>query len=170
MRSLEEATAGLRPQQLQAIETAIDNADGFDHVDDLAFVSQLLVELMDWHQQTPVGWAVVTAHKALLKMAQNEGVVPRPPRVVHERRSKWDELAAESARYRSNAAALDQALVKERRAHDVETHALRLEISKLRNELEVRNALRPQTFHSFKFLPAPPSRWSRIIRWMRGRS
>ena len=131
MTSLEEATGRLRAKQREAISNAADNADGMEHVDDLAFVSQLLIELMDVYQQTPVGWAVVTAHKALLKMAQNEGVIPRPPRVARTFRSKWDEMDAERCRFRDNAKALDQALVTERRRHDQEVYELRLEISKL---------------------------------------
>ncbi|HKQ65987.1 MAG TPA: hypothetical protein VJZ73_13315 [Methylomirabilota bacterium] len=144
MRTLAEALNALRPAQREAIARAISNADGAEYVDDVAFVAQLLVELMDLHEQTPVEWCIVTAHKALLKIAQNEGIIPAEPRVKHERRaSKFDEMAKEMDIQRGNAQAMNQALVTERRAHDREVYELRQEIQGLNQELAALRSPRP---------------------------
>lgn len=133
MKTLEQATGHLRPDQLVAIDMVCKAAQGMEHVDELAFVSQLLVELMSEHEQTPVGWAIVTAHKALLKMAANERIITEAPRVRHPRRR--ESVATQLATAQSNAAALDHALVELRRNTDREVFALRVETQGLREEL-----------------------------------
>lgn len=136
MRTLADAIAALRPAQREAILQAVHAADGADHVDDLAFVAQLLVDLMDLHEQTPVGWCIVTAHKALLKMAQNEGLLPAPPRVRNQPRpSRFDQMAADLDNSQAANRALTDELIKERRHHDSEVYDLRQEIQDLRDAI-----------------------------------
>ena len=137
MRTIEQATGQLRPDQRAAIAAVCDAADGHEHVDDLAFVSAILVALMCEHEQTPTGWAIVTAHKALLKMAANEGIIDHPPRVKHERvRRRLDELLLEC---QVNCQALNEECCNLRRLNDNEVSGLRVEIKQLREELARRD-------------------------------
>jgi len=161
MTKLEEARRRLRQTQRQAIEAAVNYCDGEEYIDEIAFLDVLLVELMSMHEQTPVGWCVVTAHRALLKMAENEGILePARPRQKHERRSKYDEMAAELGLARSNAKALDQALIELRRQHDHEVYALREECQQLRAELGLARRPRGQLRAGCVV---------RFWRWLRGR-
>jgi hypothetical protein len=95
MKTLAEATGQLHPAQAQAIDMCEQVAQaGAEHIDDLAFVSHLMVTLIDAHDDGPIGWCLVAAHRALLDKAADEGLVPtmsteattanerpRPPRI-----------------------------------------------------------------------------------------
>lgn len=133
MKTIAEATRELSVEQHALIDLIADATQGPEHVHDLAFVSELLTQLMAAHEQTSVGWAIVTAHKALLKMAQNEGVIDAAPRISHPPRREL--LESRLATAQSNARALDGALIELRRQSDAEVYGLRLESQTLRKDI-----------------------------------
>lgn len=78
MTDLKRAIGNLRPSQRRAIELALAVADGETHLEEIAFVAEMLERLIDLHEDTPVGWALVTARKALLSAAERERIIPGP--------------------------------------------------------------------------------------------
>lgn len=135
-RSLAEATRTLSQERKDLIHRFVLSAteEGDEYVDELAFISDLLVQLMDEHEQSPVGWAVVTAHKALIKMAANEGIIDAETRVKHPKIAPPVEYTMEHQRMRADA--LDEALVTLRRTSDKEVYDLRLENQDLRGDIQ----------------------------------
>ncbi len=172
MKTLDEAIKTLRAKQIEAIAHAVDNADGPEHIDDLAFVSLLLTDLIELHQDTPVGWSIVTAHRALIKMAQNEWVIGRQPRQLHHARQPSGSMV-----WKERCENLQQALDSKRQEYDREVYALRLEISELNQAFDAMSTGRrigpgppPTRIPGPGVLPVhrAPGAWSRIIRWLRG--
>jgi hypothetical protein len=133
-KTIDEATRELSPQHRRIIEMVSMVPDGPSHAHDLAFTSELLINLMAAFEQTPTCWAIVTAHKALIKMAANEGIIDEPPRVRHPRVKRPVELTFEHQKMRADA--LDKALVELRRRTDTEVFALRVENQGLRVDIE----------------------------------
>jgi hypothetical protein len=78
--TLPESMMRLSGPRRLAIRLAIDVArSGTEELDDLAFISRMLIELVDAHDDSRTGWCIVAAHKALLEAAQAEGIIPPTP-------------------------------------------------------------------------------------------
>jgi hypothetical protein len=179
-RTLAEAIAGLRASQRAAILTVINALDGQEHIDDLAFVVQVLEDLTDVLEHSPVGWCIVHAHRHLLEMARNEGLIPRDgERKIDGRGSRWDELHAQLAASKAHAHQLQQELATITRQHDTEIYQLRCE---LREALDDLAKARSTAFQAARRppptgIPGPgvlarrePGILTRLWRRMRGRT
>jgi len=79
--SLANALVLLSPAHYAAIERVGQLCNGATHLDDLAFVLQLLVHIDDAMDDSPVGWSAVAAHRALLEAAVSEGLISEAPEV-----------------------------------------------------------------------------------------
>lgn len=143
MKALDQYIGELRPKQSDAIVAAIDNSDGEEWGHVVGFVSMFLMSIVEQYENTPVEWVAVTAHLALLKMAQNEGILPDPGRLGRRPGSKYYRMQADLDEALLRIAYLQGELSNSKLNSGKEIFALRLEIQLLNNRLaEVRSLAR----------------------------
>jgi hypothetical protein len=61
--------------QCVVIEGVTAIASSPTSLDDVAFISAVLDALQELHADSAVGWAVSAAHKSLLRVAEEEGII-----------------------------------------------------------------------------------------------